>query len=144
MQNYLERIGELDNIVKKIEAKTGHELTICTDEANLSMGGGIARSKLKTADALKVEKAIKYDVSRAIYNQWQSTWICASVGFTKRTGYFAVLEPYGTTLPPYARTGIRVGGAMKNASPLRYPGGKRHGGFSTGKLGDLMGWGIAF
>lgn len=62
--NYLERSGELPAIIKKLEHK-GHKLPFSTPTMKQLVPeiNRIAKSKLSSADALKVEKAIRYDPS---------------------------------------------------------------------------------
>lgn len=63
--DYLGRSGELPGIIKQIEQKTGHKLRFGTPELKQLVPAitQIAKAKLSTVDALKVEKAVRYDSS---------------------------------------------------------------------------------
>lgn len=63
--DYLERIGELQGIIKKIETKEGRKLPFGAPTMKQLVGEirRIAKKELSSADALKVEKAIRYDRS---------------------------------------------------------------------------------
>lgn len=63
--DYLERIGQLPKIIEKIESKTKGKLPFGTPPLKLLVPDiiGIAKKKLKRADAQKVEKAITYNPS---------------------------------------------------------------------------------
>lgn len=63
--DYLERIGELPGIIKKIETKEGRQLPFGTPTMKQLVQeiNRIAKNKLSKVDALKVEKAVRYDVS---------------------------------------------------------------------------------
>lgn len=61
--DYLGRIGELPEIIKKLEAKQGRKLPFGAPTMRQVVPEiiRIAKNKLTKADALKVEKAIRYD-----------------------------------------------------------------------------------
>ena len=63
--HYLERTGELPKIIKKLEEKAGRPLPFSTPTMKQLMPiiTQIAKDKLNRADALKVERAIRYDRS---------------------------------------------------------------------------------
>jgi hypothetical protein len=63
--NYLERVGELPGIIKRIEEKEQRKLPFGAPTMRQLVPEikRIANSKLATADAIKVEKAIRYDPS---------------------------------------------------------------------------------
>ncbi len=63
--DYLGRIGELPEIIKELEQKTGHKLRHGIPELKQVVPTitRIAKKKLSRADALKVEKAVRYDPS---------------------------------------------------------------------------------
>ena len=63
--DYLERTGELPGIIKKLEEKEGRKLRFGAPTMRQLVPEikRIAKNKLTTADALKVEKAIRYDPS---------------------------------------------------------------------------------
>jgi len=64
--HYLERLGELPSIIKNLESKlNGHKLPYNTPTMKQLVPeiNRIAKAKLSTADAQKVEKAIRYDAS---------------------------------------------------------------------------------
>lgn len=63
--DYLERIGELTKIVEKLEKKAKGRLSFGTPKMKQLVPEimRIAKNKLKRADTLKVEKALRYDSS---------------------------------------------------------------------------------
>lgn len=63
--DYLERIGELPGIIKRLEEKQGRKLPFGAPTMKQLVPAitQIAKSKLKASDALKVEKAIRYDAA---------------------------------------------------------------------------------
>jgi hypothetical protein len=63
--NYLERIGELRSVVAELERKEGRKLPYGTPTMRqlVPVITRIAKQRLKSADAQKVEKAIRYDSS---------------------------------------------------------------------------------
>lgn len=63
--DYLGRTGELPEIIKKLEAKEGRKLPFGTPTMRqlVSEINRIAKNKLSKVDALKVEKAVRYDAS---------------------------------------------------------------------------------
>ena len=63
--DYLERIGELTKIVEKLEKKAKGRLSFGTPKMKQLVPEitRIAKNKLKRADTLKVEKALRYDPS---------------------------------------------------------------------------------
>lgn len=63
--NYLERTGDLPSIVVELEKKEGRKLPYGTPTMKqlVPVITRIAKQKLRSSDALKVEKAIRYDSS---------------------------------------------------------------------------------
>lgn len=63
--DFLQRSGKLAPIIQRLEAKSGHKLPFGTPTMRqlLPEINRIAKEKLSTADALRVEKALRYDPS---------------------------------------------------------------------------------